>query len=240
MTWDGLNRKIVTCQRCPRLLEHCQTTARVKRASFAKDDYWGKPAPNWAAPDPKAVRLLIVGLAPAAHGANRTGRLFTGDRSGDFLFRAMYETGFASQATSVRKGDDLELIDCAITGVCHCAPPDNKPTLAEMANCRPFLDHTLHQLPNVKGILALGKIAFDASVRLFQRDGWQTPRPMPKFGHGALAWSKVRPSDNQRRFIIGAYHPSQQNTFTGRLTPRMLRETFETARNLINGGKQRE
>jgi uracil-DNA glycosylase family 4 len=245
MTWNGLNRKIVTCQRCPRLREHCLATARVKRASFANEDYWGKPAPNWAAPDPASVKLLIVGLAPAAHGANRTGRLFTGDRSGDFLFRAMYETGFASQPTSIRKGDGLELIDCAITGVCHCAPPDNKPTLAEMANCRDYLDQTAHLLPGVRGILALGGIAFNASLRLLQRTGWEMPRPMPKFGHGAIAWSLPRGPDNlntptasesdpTRRFVIGSYHPSQQNTFTGRLTPAMLRDVFLRAKELIN------
>jgi uracil-DNA glycosylase len=161
----------------------------------------------------------------------------------------MYETGFASQATSVRKGDGLELIDCAITGVCHCAPPDNKPTPAEMGNCRDYLDETAALLPGVRGIVALGGIAFNASLRLLQRAGWPMPRPAAKFGHGAIAWSLPRGPDNpatptpesdvRRRFVIGSYHPSQQNTFTGRLTLVMFRQIFEAARKLINDGGER-
>jgi len=231
MTWDRLNRKITACNRCPRLRDHCQTVARVKRASFAADRYWGRPVPNLAPPkNPADVRLLIVGLAPAAHGANRTGRLFTGDRSGDFLFRAMHETGFASQPTSVRQGDGLELIDCAITGVCHCAPPDNKPLPDDIANCQEFLDASLAALPNVGGLLALGGIAFNASLRMLTRAGFAMPRgAAAKFGHGAVVWS-----ENRERFVIGSYHPSQQNTFTGRLTPEMLRAVFQTARGLAS------
>jgi uracil-DNA glycosylase family 4 len=204
--------------------------ARVKRAAFAAEDYWGRPIPNWAAAaDLSSVRLLIVGLAPAAHGGNRTGRVFTGDRSGDFLFAAMHETGFASQPTSVRRGDGLELIGCAITAVCHCAPPDNKPTPQEIESCRGFLDDTAALLPDVRGVLGLGKIAFDASVRMLDRSGYGIAGPRPKFGHGAVAWP-----DNHGRFVIGSYHPSQQNTFTGRLTREMLRAVFRTARELIN------
>jgi uracil-DNA glycosylase family 4 len=169
-----------------------------------------------------------MGLAPAAHGGNRTGRVFTGDRSGDFLFRAMYETGFCNQPTSRCKGDGLELVDCAISAVCHCAPPENKPLPDEVENCRGFLDDTLRLLPELRGIVALGKIAFDASVRMLERAGHAMPRrPVARFGHGAVAWSV-----DGRRFVIGSYHPSQQNTFTGRLTPAMLRDVFETARRL--------
>jgi len=202
--------------------------AEVKRAAFINETYWGRPIPNWAAKDLKAVRILIVGLAPAAHGGNRTGRVFTGDRSGDFLFRAMYETGFCNQPTSRSKGDGLELIDCAITATAHCAPPGNKPTPAEIGNCRGFLDETLRLLPGVRGLVALGRIAFDASVRMLERAGYVMPRgTVGRFGHGAVVWS-----DNRERFVIGSYHPSQQNTFTGRLTPAMLRRVFETARGL--------
>jgi uracil-DNA glycosylase len=228
MTWTGLNRAIVNCERCPRLRDHCRRMAEVKRASFRDETYWGRPIPNWAAGDLKSVRVLIMGLAPAAHGGNRTGRVFTGDRSGDFLFRAMYETGFCNQPTSRCKGDGLELIDCAISAVCHCAPPDNKPLPEEIENCRGFLDDTLRLLPGLRGIVALGKIGFDASVRMLERAGYAMPRrPVARFGHGAVAWS-----DNRERFVIGSYHPSQQNTFTGRLTPGMLRAVFETARDL--------
>ena len=228
MTWNGLNRAIVGCERCERLVGHCRRMAEVKRAAFINETYWGRPIPNWAAKDLKAVRILIVGLAPAAHGGNRTGRVFTGDRSGDFLFRAMYETHFCNQPTSRAKGDGLELIDCAITAVAHCAPPGNKPTPAEIGNCRGFLDETLRLLPGVRGLVALGRIAFDASVRMLERAGYVMPRgAVGRFGHGAVVWS-----DNRERFVIGSYHPSQQNTFTGRLTPAMLRGVFETARGL--------
>jgi uracil-DNA glycosylase family 4 len=228
--WQKLDRAIVACRRCPRLRAHCAQVARVKRAAYAEERYWGRPVPNFGPADPAQVRLLVVGLAPGAHGANRTGRVFTGDRSGDFLFRAMHEAGFASQATSTHAADGLELIGCAITAVCHCAPPENKPTPAEIANCRAFLDQTVAGLPRLRGLLALGRIAWDASLRLLERAGDPVGRPAPPFTHGAVAWS-----DNRRRFVLGSYHPSQQNTFTGRLTAGMLREVFETARGLVNG-----
>ena len=229
MNWHVLNQTIVTCDRCPRLRRHFQNIAEVRRAAYAQQQYWGKPVPNLAPSDLTTVRLLIVGLAPGAHGANRTGRLFTGDRSGDFLFAAMHQTGFCSQPTSQSAADGLELIGCAITGICHCAPPDNKPSNLEIANCRPFLDQTLNHLGGVKGILALGKLAFDASISLLERTGHPMPRPRPKFTHGTLTWS-----DNRARSLIGSYHPSQQNTFTGKLTPAMLRAVFRQARRLIN------
>jgi uracil-DNA glycosylase family 4 len=228
---EQVQSEVVRCVRCPRLVAWRHQVAREKRAAFAGETYWGRPVPNWAAADVSTVRLLIVGLAPAAHGANRTGRMFTGDRSGDFLFRAMHEAGMASQPTSVARGDGLDLLGCAITATCHCAPPDNKPTPTEIANCQGYLDDTLTALPNVRGLIALGKIGWDSSMRLLARSGWRMPRPArARFGHGAVTWS-----DNRERFVIGSYHPSQQNTFTGRLTPAMLRKVLRQAVELARG-----
>ncbi|HEY8747926.1 MAG TPA: uracil-DNA glycosylase [Tepidisphaeraceae bacterium] len=201
--------------------EHCQTIAAEKRRAFTEWTYWGKPIPNMG--DPSA-RLLLVGLAPAAHGANRTGRMFTGDRSGDFLFRAMYETGFATQPTSINAEDGLQLIDAAITAVAHCAPPDNKPTPEEIQNCSGFLNSTIDLMPELRGMLALGKIAFDACLRLYKSRGWLPPGPRPAFGHGALYKFDNAP------FLLASFHPSQQNTFTGKLTPGMMRGIFQEAR----------
>ena len=167
--WLQLQHDIVTCSRCPRLREHCQAMATQKRAAFRDQKYWGKPLPNLGSRD---ARLLVVGLAPAAHGGNRTGRMFTGDRSGDFLFRAMYEAGFANQPNSDHKDDGLELIDAAITGVAHCAPPDNKPTPVELATCSTFLDRTIDLMPNLRCVFALGRIAFDACLRTYRARGW--------------------------------------------------------------------
>jgi uracil-DNA glycosylase family 4 len=234
-TFIQLNRAITRCTACPRLREHCTTVARTKRAAFSDQTYWGKPVPNLTPPDPATARLLIVGLAPAAHGANRTGRVFTGDRSGDFLFRAMHEAGFCNQPTSTHAADGLELIDCAIAGVCRCAPPENKPTAAEIEKCRPFLDRTFELLPGLAGILALGKLAFDESVGLLRRRGWEAglARGRPGFAHGA-AYSFAGSGSNKPLFVLATYHPSQQNTFTGRLTPKMLGDIFRRARRLID------
>jgi uracil-DNA glycosylase family 4 len=221
-SWDVLNRRIVRCQLCPRLREHCRSVAESKRRSFADWDYWARPLPNFG--DPHA-RLVIVGLAPAAHGANRTGRMFTGDRSGQWLYRALHKAGFANQARSESRDDGLALIDCAITAVCHCAPPDNKPTRDEQANCRSWLSATI-DLVLVKILLALGQIAWDACVDEARRRKWLTGR-RPKFAHGEqipLA---------EQRWLLGSYHPSQQNTFTGRLTEPMLDAVFQTARRLF-------
>jgi uracil-DNA glycosylase family 4 len=221
-SWDVLNRRIVRCQLCPRLREHCRSVAESKRRSFADWDYWARPLPNFG--DPHA-RLVIVGLAPAAHGANRTGRMFTGDRSGQWLYRALHKAGFANQARSESRDDGLALIDCAITAVCHCAPPDNKPTRDEQANCRSWLSATIDLVP-VKILLALGQIAWDACVDEARRRKWLTGR-RPKFAHGEqipLA---------EQRWLLGSYHPSQQNTFTGRLTEPMLDAVFQTARRLF-------
>ena len=227
--WDDLQRRIVACTRCPRLREHCTRTATEKRAAFRHETYWGRPLANLGGPD---ARLLLVGLAPAAHGGNRTGRMFTGDRSADFLFRAMHDTGFASQAESVHKDDGLRLIDAAITGVAHCAPPDNKPLPAELVNCGTFLRETFDLMPNVRVVLALGRIAFDATLKLYAQRGWLTKAAAkPKFGHGIAS----RFADGVPH-LVASFHPSQQNTFTGRLTPAMMRDVFETCRRLIDTG----
>ena len=221
--WEQLQRRIVDCERCPRLREHCQQIALEKRAAFRDWDYWGKPIPNLGEP---SAHLLIVGLAPAAHGANRTGRMFTGDRSGDFLFDALYRTGFASQPTSVTRDDGLRLIDVAITAIAHCAPPENKPLPLEMENCSDHLNQTVDLMPNLRGIVALGRIAFDGCVRLYRSRGWLTGAK-PAFGHGVLHQFPVAP------FILSCFHPSQQNTFTGKLTPKMICDVFFEARRII-------
>jgi uracil-DNA glycosylase family 4 len=220
--WNQLNRKIVACERCPRLREYCRAVAEEKRRAFQAWDYWGQPVPNFG--DAKA-RLLIVGLAPAAHGGNRTGRVFTGDRSGDWLFRALHKAGFANQPTAVDRDDGLKLTDCAITAVCHCAPPGNKPTLDEIANCREWLDQTIDLL-SVRVFLALGQIGWQGAVLQARRRGWLTGK-MPKFAHAAqvpLAGG---------RWLLGSFHPSQQNTFTGKLTEPMFDHVFETAKCLL-------
>ena len=222
--WDRLQKQIVGCERCPRLRDYCRAVARDKRAAFRGSEYWGKPAPNLGSPE---ARMLIVGLAPAAHGGNRTGRVFTGDRSGDFLFRALYETGFANQPTSIDRDDGLELIDCAITAIAHCAPPGNKPLPIEIERCSCWLASTIDLMPNLGGIVALGRVAFDGCVRLYRSRGWQAGGARPSFAHGRLHEFPEAP------FLLGSFHPSQQNTFTGKLTPRMLADVFALARKKI-------
>ena len=222
--WNSLQHEIVTCTRCPRLREHCQKMAAEKRAAFRDWDYWGRPLPNLGSPD---ARLLVVGLAPAAHGGNRTGRMFTGDRSGDFLFRAMFEAGFANQPTSDHKDDGLELIDAAITGVAHCAPPANKPTPVEVATCSSFLERTIDLMTDLRCVFALGRIAFAACLWTYRTRGWLTRGERPKFAHGATFHFPAAPS------LVASFHPSQQNTFTGRLTSRMMREVFLVARQIV-------
>lgn len=230
---DRLNRTILDCDACPRLRDHCLTVARKKRAAFRDETYHGLPVPNFGDP---AARLLVVGLAPAAHGANRTGRMFTGDRSGDFLYRAMHAVGLANQPTSDRPGDGLALRDVMITAVNHCAPPGNKPTRQEMANCEPFLERTFAGLPNLRAVLSLGKIGHDAVLRLAKRWGRIDRLAAMPFGHGEaheLPSSAMPPVESAGDLAIRpltllcSYHPSQQNTFTGRLTDEMLREVFE-------------
>lgn len=221
--WNQLNREIIACDRCPRLIDHCQTIARVKRKAYRDEEYWGRPVPNFG--DPNA-RLLIVGLAPGAHGANRTGRMFTGDRSGDWLFRALHKAGFANQPNATGTRDGLKLTGCAITNACHCAPPDNKPTSQELQNCQTWLEEAVNVLP-AQVFLALGQIGWRTMIDFARSVGWYSG-PIPKFGHGAEA----QLSDG--RWLLGSFHPSQQNTFTGRLTEEMLDSVFSRARNLLD------
>lgn len=233
-TWHALNQRIIQCDRCPRLRGHCAEIATTKRKAYSDWDYWGQPVPNFG--DPTA-RLLIVGLAPGAHGANRTGRMFTGDRSGDWLYRAMHRTGFANQPQATSQEDGLELIDCAITATCHCAPPDNKPTPEELANCREYLQATWDLLP-IRVVLCLGQLGWNAACKELAVRGLIAARPRPKFGHGVevpIGDAGAHPiaSGGHCRWLMGSYHPSQQNTFTGRLTESMLDEVFYRAKELL-------
>ncbi|HLW48900.1 MAG TPA: uracil-DNA glycosylase [bacterium] len=219
-------RDIVACTRCPRLRRHCARIAAIRKPEFASWTYWGRPVPGFG--DPRAG-LLIVGLAPAAHGANRTGRMFTGDRSGDWLFRAMHRAGFANRPTSVRRGDGLRLVDAYLTAPVHCAPPDNKPTPAEIVRCLPFLERELALLPNVRVIIALGRIGFDVCRRMLAARG--IPTRSLRFAHGAV--HDLRP---RGPVLIASYHPSRQNTNTGKLTAPMLDAVFQEARGVLNRG----
>lgn len=223
--FDELNTRIEACEACPRLREYCRDIARERRRAFAGWDYWGRPVPNFGDP---AARLLIVGLAPAAHGANRTGRMFTGDRSGDWLYRALHQAGFASQPTATATDDGLELHDAAITAVCHCAPPDNKPLPDEISSCAAWFCETIDVLP-VRVFLALGQIAWRAIFGWARQTGrWQGA--LPAFSHGA----EVGLLDG--RCVLASYHPSQQNTFTGRLTEPMFDAVFVRAREKLGRG----
>jgi uracil-DNA glycosylase family 4 len=214
---------ITRCSLCPRLVAHREQVAREKVKRYREWDYWGKPVPSFG--DPQA-RLLIIGLAPAAHGGNRTGRVFTGDRSGDWLYEALYSAGFANQPTSVHKDDGLRLDDCYITAAVHCAPPDNKPLPEEFSACRPYLLQELTVLTQVRVVIALGQIAFATYLSARRQLGLPVPSPVPRFGHGQLfALPGV--------FLLGSYHPSQQNTFTGRLTREMFQAIFRDARKLV-------
>ena len=220
-----IQREVVRCRICPRLVTHCERIAATKTKRFADVDYWGKAVPSFG--DPRA-RLLVVGLAPAAHGANRTGRMFTGDRSGDWLYRAMHEYGFASQPDSIAIGDGLKLEDAYITATVHCAPPDNKPMREEVEACRSYLVRELEALSDLKVVLVLGRIAFDGFLSAWRESGREVPKPKPKFAHGSHAELSGEVE------LLGSYHPSQQNTFTGRLTRAMFHRVFEQARDLVD------
>ena len=224
-TLQILHNEVAACRRCLRLREHCERIAAVKRRAFRDWEYWGKPVPSFG--DPNA-RILILGLAPGAHGSNRTGRMFTGDRSGDWLYRALYQTGFASQPTSVSRDDALVLRDVYITAAARCAPPGNKPTPEELRNCRSYLERELDLLKNVKVVVALGKIAFDAYLDVLKARGVIGSRAPFVFGHKRqFATAPGQP------VLIACYHPSQQNTSTGKLTEKMLLDVFRRARSLL-------
>ena len=213
-----LEARIVGCRRCPRLVQWREQVAREKRAAFRDEEYWGRPVPGFGDP---GAGLMVVGLAPAAHGANRTGRMFTGDRSGDWLYAALHRAGFANQATSIDRSDGLVLHGAWVTSPVKCAPPANKPTPAERDACRPFIDAELELLDDVRVVVALGAFGFAEAARVLGFTG------RPKFGHGAEA---VAPDG---RVLLGSYHVSQQNTFTGRLTEPMLDAVFGRARELL-------
>ena len=227
MSTDSLERvrdEIVVCRKCSRLVAWRERVAREKVGRFMDWDYWGRPVPGYG--DPRA-RVLILGLAPAAHGGNRTGRIFTGDRSGDFLFASLHRTGFANQPTSVSRDDGLKLHDAYVAAVNRCAPPANKPTPDERRNCLPYLEREIELLGRLRVIVALGQFAWDGALLALRSNGYSV-RPKPRFGH--LAEATVGPLT-----LLGCFHPSQQNTFTGKLTPEMLDQVFERARALAAG-----
>src|SRR6266850_4784803 len=216
-----LNESIIRCKRCPRLVAHREAVAVKPPPRYAGQRYWARPLPGFG--DPRA-RLLLVGLAPAAHGGNRTGRMFTGDRSGDWLYGALHAAGFANQANSDHRDDALRLRECYITAAVHCAPPDNKPALSEFKRCRPYLVQELKLFGDIKVVIVLGKIAFDAFLTARQENGGIVPKPRPKFGHGVSVDLAGGPR------LICSYHPSQQNTFTGKLTRPMFQDIFDQAK----------
>jgi uracil-DNA glycosylase family 4 len=216
-----LNQRIIACRRCPRLVAWREQVARDKRAAFRDEDYWGRPVPGFG--DPRA-RVLLVGLAPAAHGGNRTGRVFTGDRSGDWLFAALFRAGFANQPASRHRGDGLRLTDCYIAACVRCAPPENRPTPQERDRCLPYLVEELRLLDRVRVLACLGGFAWDGALRALRELG-AVPERKPRFGHNAAAGVGAYT-------LLGCYHPSQQNTFTGRLTEAMLDEVLGRARGL--------
>ena len=241
-TLVAIASEVEACRRCPRLVEWRERKAREKRAAFAGKEYWGRPVPGFG--DPLAW-LLVVGLAPAAHGANRTGRMFTGDRSGDWLYRALHRAGLASRPESVSRDDGLALHGAYVTAAVRCAPPANKPTPAEREACRPFLEAELGVLRGVRVIVTLGSFAFGQTLRILRDFGMRVPRPAPKFGHGVEVEVEVCGEDGsevcgadgseeraegRRLRIIASYHPSQQNTFTGKLTAEMFDAIWSRAR----------
>lgn len=224
-----LNRSIAACTQCPRLVAYREAVANTKRRQFQDWTYWGRPVPGFG--DPHA-RLYVLGLAPAAHGGNRTGRVFTGDRSGDWLYEALHRFGFANQPTSTDRDDGLRLIDCYVGATVRCAPPDNKPLPAEFEACRPYVVQELRLLPQVSVVVALGNIAFDHYLKASRDLGRSIGRPRPCFRHNSvhrLPWGVT---------LIGSYHPSQQNTFTGKLTRPMFHAVFKEARRILSAERE--
>jgi uracil-DNA glycosylase family 4 len=219
---DALESEIVDCRRCSRLVAWREEVARVKRAAFAAEEYWGRPLPGFGDPD---ARVVVLGLAPAAHGGNRTGRVFTGDRSGDWLFAALHRAGLANQALSVSRNDGLRLRGCWVTAAVRCAPPANKPTPEERDTCLPYLGQELRLLKRARVLVCLGSFAWAAGLRTLDQMGLGLPRPRPRFGHGSEA-----PIGEYA--LLGCFHPSQQNTFTGKLTEPMLDGVLRRAREL--------
>jgi uracil-DNA glycosylase family 4 len=224
-TLAELDARVIDCRACPRLVAWREEVAQVKRAAFRDETYWGRPVPGFG---PADAAMAIVGLAPAAHGANRTGRMFTGDRSGEVLFAALYAVGLASAPVSISATDDFELYGVRITAPVRCAPPANKPTPTERDNCRPWLARELELLgPSLRSVLVLGAFGWQALLPVLAAAGWAVPRPRPAFGHGASI--ELRSAENGVLHLVGSYHVSQQNTFTGRLTPAMLRDVLRHA-----------
>lgn len=226
--WQALNAEVIACRACPRLVAWREQVAHEKRRAYRDWDYWGRPVPGFG---DRAGRLLIVGLAPGAHGSNRTGRPFTGDSSGNTLYASMYRTGFANQPTVNDRHDGLTLYDAYITSIGRCAPPKNRPTRQELANCRPFLEREWQLMPHIRVILALGQMAFDGCLRLLRDGGYEVPRL--QFSHSAH-YPLNGPNTAKQIHLLVAYHPSRQNTQTGKLTPEMLDSVFELARSLLD------
>jgi uracil-DNA glycosylase family 4 len=223
---DVLQSEVVACRLCPRLRDYTAEVARVKRRAWREWDYWGKPVPSFG--DPSAS-VLILGLAPGAHGSNRTGRMFTGDRSGDILYRVLHRTGFASQPTSTSRDDGLTLIDAYIGAAVRCVPPDNKPLPEEIRNCRPYLERELELLRDVRVVVALGKLAFDAYLTILQEQG-----KIARRGDFVFAHDREHHTGVGQPILVSSYHPSQQNTSTGKLTARMFSAVFLRAKRLID------
>jgi len=222
----ALAREVTACRRCPRLVAWRERVADEKRAAYRSETYWGRPVPGFGDP---AARLLIVGLAPAAHGANRTGRMFTGDRSGDWLYAALHRAGFANHAASTHRDDGLALHGAYVTAVVRCAPPANKPTPAERDACRPFLERELDLLPELRVVVCLGNFSYAQTLRILAARGLPPPRPRPRFAHG------LELELGGRLHLLASYHPSQQNTFTGRLTREMFDAVWARAARLADG-----
>ncbi len=227
-TLAEMDAALADCRACPRLVAWRERVAREKRASFRDETYWGRPVTGYG---PADARLLVVGLAPAAHGGNRTGRMFTGDRSGDVLYAAMYAAGMATQPTATHRGDGFELLGARVTAPVHCAPPDNKPAPDERDRCRHWLTTELGLLaPTVRALVVLGGWGWQALMPALTEAGWQVPRPRPKFGHGVRYSIAPARADREPLELFGCYHPSQQNTFTGRLTPAMIEDVLSRAK----------